>query len=257
MFLSRIKTFIIDLIFPVFCLGCQKEGIVFCDDCLNKLEVNTKPFCPVCKFRLANERTGLKNSQRPVLGKLADLHRNCRNKTNLKKLITATSYSNPIIRKLIDTYKYQFVRDLDQPLSQLIVKSIFPILSLRANPPAGGEAWQSEFIITSVPLHKKRFQWRGFNQAELLGKKIGQELKIDFQDLLKRTKNTDPQVKVNFEERKANIIGAFAIKEGIDLNKKIVFLVDDVYTSGSTMNECAQVLKNAGAKEVWGVVIAK
>jgi len=238
MLFKKLKTFIIDLIFPVFCLGCQKEGIVFCNDCLNKLEVNTKPFCPVCKFRLGNEKP-----------QPDDLHRNCRNKTNLKKLITATSYSNPIIRKLIDTYKYQFVKELDQPLSQLILKSI--------NFPHVGHAGKQEFIITAIPLHKKRWQWRGFNQSELLARKIGQQLNIEFGDILKRVKKTAPQVQLNFEERKTNIEKAFAIKEGIDLNKKIVFLVDDVYTSGATMNECADILKKAGAKEIWGIVIAK
>ncbi|MBI3631553.1 MAG: ComF family protein [Candidatus Staskawiczbacteria bacterium] len=280
MLFTKLKTFILDIFFPVFCLGCRKEGMVFCDDCLNKIETYTKPFCSVCKFRLANDRSFVAPAPQDD-NLVVNFHRNCREKTNLKKLIAAVSYSDPLIKKLIAHYKYQFIRELDQPLSQLIIKSLnFPDVRHPGNYKDKQEINKklpdlSKFIITAVPLHKKRLQWRGFNQSELLGKKIGQQLNIEFQDLLKRTKDTDPQVKLNFEKRKTNIEGAFAIKNGINLisrhcepkevrcgnlkilNNKIILLVDDVYTSGFTMNECAKILKAAGAKEVWGVVVAK
>ncbi|MBI3459148.1 ComF family protein [Candidatus Azambacteria bacterium] len=262
MLFTKLRNFIIEILFPVFCLGCRKEGMVFCSDCLDKIEINNKPFCPVCKFRLANDRSFVAPAPQDD-NLVVNFHRNCREKTNLKKLIAAVSYSDPLIKKLIDNYKYQFIRELNQPLSQLIIKSLnFPDVRHPGNYKEKQEINKklpdlSKFIITAVPLHKRRLQWRGFNQSELLGEKIGQQLNIEFKDILKRNKKTDPQVKLSFEKRKINMEGAFVIKNGINLHKKIILLVDDVYTSGSTMNECAKILKTAGAKEVWGVVIAK
>ncbi len=236
-FLSQIRSKLLDILFPVFCLGCQKEGEVICSSCFKEIEVFTKPYCPVCRFRLADN---LNNEQ----------HKNCRNKSNLKILIAATLYDNQLAKTLIENYKYQFIKLLSQPLANLIIKTLLVLDkdNLYNN---------KDLVITSVPLHRKRLQWRGFNQSELIAYEISQKFGWEYLDILTRLKDTKPQIQLNFEERDENIKDSFRVKNGINLNGKTVLLVDDVYTSGATMNECAKILKNARAKEVWGVVIAK
>lgn len=242
-FLKNVKKLILDLMFPISCVSCKKEGELFCNDCVNKIEVFNKPYCPVCRFRLA-----------------VGQHKNCQRKNNLKKLIAAVSHNDSLIKNLIEIYKYQFVSILAQPLASLIIKSL------------GDLTEKNKYVIIPVPLHRKRLQWRGFNQAELLAKNLSAHFNavspdkggIEFSDALTRIKETIPQVRLNFDERALNIKNAFSIplSSGLSVNSKavlkgkIVLLVDDVYTSGATMNECAGLLKKAGAKEVWGCVVA-
>lgn len=121
-------------------------------------------------------------------------------------------------------------------------------------------------IIIPVPLHPRRLRWRGFNQAEILARHLSENiapgLALPFEtDLLERKKYTDPQMKIkNSGERKRNIKNAFALTNSFDpqiIKNKRVLLVDDIATTGATLFECSKVLKNAGAKEVFGIVIAR
>jgi len=116
-----------------------------------------------------------------------------------------------------------------------------------------------ETIIMPVPLHKKRYNWRGFNQALLLSEYIASEFHLRInEDLLIRRKNTKPQTKIkSMIKRRENIKGAFFIAENDFLNNKNVIIVDDVCTTSATLNECAKELKNAGVKNVWGLVMAR
>jgi len=231
--LSRtIKCFVFDLLFPKFCLSCQREGNYLCEDCQSTLLVS-------------------------------GVHQ--KNPTqNLKDLYFAIDYQQPLIKNLIKLFKYQpFVKELAIPLTSLIIEHF----QLTENPPpffGGG------FILVPVPLEKKKLKWRGFNQAEELGKELSSFLKIPLiSGCLIKIKETPPQVELSDEERKENIKGAFLVKDkeliknpkgkpsaSYGAGKKIL-LVDDVYTTGSTMEECARVLKEAGAKEIIGIVVAR
>ena len=113
--------------------------------------------------------------------------------------------------------------------------------------------------LIPVPLHKVRKRERRFNQSEILGEALAQKLTLRLpQNILIRIKNTKDQTKLSIEERKENVAGAFQVqdKQKILHGKKII-LVDDVITTGATLNECARVLKQAGAKEILAVTIAK
>jgi len=116
-----------------------------------------------------------------------------------------------------------------------------------------------ETIIMPVPLHKKRYNWRGFNQAFLLSKYIAKEFHLMvYEDLLIRQKNTKPQSKIkSMIKRRENINGAFSIVKNEFLKNKNVIIIDDVCTTSATLNECAKELKNAGVKNVWGLVVAR
>ena len=113
-------------------------------------------------------------------------------------------------------------------------------------------------IIIPVPIHYNRKVTRGYNQSALLSKNIAIKLQIDYDEkvLLKRV-NNKPQSTKNKQERKNNVIGVYYIKNKEKIFNKKVLLVDDIYTTGSTVNECAKVLKTAGAKEIDIFTIAK
>jgi len=112
-------------------------------------------------------------------------------------------------------------------------------------------------LVVPVPLSGKRLCWRGFNQAELLARKIAENygLGLDANNLI-RIKHKKPQAKLDEVHRQENIKGCF-VWRGNNLNKKNIILIDDVVTTGATLNECAKILKASGAGEVWGLVVAK
>jgi ComF family protein len=114
-------------------------------------------------------------------------------------------------------------------------------------------------IIIPVPLHVKRFRWRGFNQSELLADSIALHFKLPVEKtVLVRQKNNIPQVEVkDRKDRIENIKDAFICSSNEKVKDKTVILIDDVATTSATLGECAKALKSAGAKEVWGVVVAR
>jgi len=238
-----VKNFLLDILFPKFCLGCKKEGTFLCKDCEAVLDVQRR-------------------HQRFSGKYLSDLY-------------WALSYENPLVKTFIHNFKYEpFVKELAKPLSKLILNHF----QLIENPPPFLE--NKSFILVSVPLSKKRLKWRGFNQAEEIGKELSSFLKIPLiSNCLIKIKETSPQVDLPEKKRKENVVGAFLVKpvrkewrvwdpvrkcwfsNGIKDKEKTkgkkVLLVDDVFTTGSTMEECAKTLKKSGAKEVIGIVIAR
>jgi len=209
------KKFILDLLFPINCLECNQEGKFICSSCFEKIPVNEK-----------------------------DVRFN--KDSDLDKLIIASNYSYPLIKEVIHRYKYDFVKELANPLGQLMVKKL-------------NQENIKDSILIPIPLHLKRLRWRGFNQADLLAQQINKELNIPINnDLLIRTKHTLPQAKIeNAQERQQNIKQAFGLKNMISLENKIIILIDDISTTGATLKECAKILKPLKPKKIYGLVIAK
>ncbi len=244
--LTKITYWCLDIIFPKYCLGCHTEGSYLCQDCFRSLPVNLSANCFVC-------------GQRSIDGRACD---NCRHKTStaLTGILVAADWKDPLLRQIIYEYKYRFVKELVNPLSQLIIDF------LKYSRPAG---WQTKPInqpvLVPVPLHGRRFAWRGFNQAELLAKKISSELNMTLRaDLLIRSRHTLPQRELADEKaRAANIKNAFSLSSNLGLaqnnflKNRIVILLDDICTTGSTFEDCARTLKSLELKEIWGLVIAR
>ncbi len=114
------------------------------------------------------------------------------------------------------------------------------------------------YLIMPVPLHPKRLRERGYNQSLLLARAMSLLLGIKIDLLsLRRVKNTRSQTGLNSEERKKNVRGAFALDREKDFKGQSIILVDDVATTGHTMNECAKILKTAGCEEVLCLVLAR
>lgn len=234
--LLSIKKFILDLLFPKFCINCQKERTYLCQDCFSLIDISEIQYCPFCAF------------PKIVLdGKTCN---SCRNSKKLTGLYSAASYDNFIVKKLINQFKYgAYIKELAKPLSSLIIAHLIN-LNKTSN--------FFDFILVPVPLHKKKLKQRGFNQANEIAKELSKFLKIPlFDEVLIKMKQTPAQVELEKEEREKNIKGVFLCQKPELATGKKILLVDDIFTTGSTMEECALILKQAGAKEIWGVVIAR
>jgi ComF family protein len=227
---GRIGNFILDLFFSKLCFGCQKEGEYLCQDCRAILGISGFHQTP-------NQNLRFSTGQEFQTGNLSDLY-------------WAVEYKNPLIKNLIQKFKYEpFVKELREPLSLLIIDHF----QLMDNPPNF-----ADFLLVPVPLEKKKLKWRGFNQAEELAKELSSFLKIPLiSDCLIKIKETLPQAELAGKEREESVRGVFTIRNQKKVLGKKILLVDDVYTTGATMEECARVLRKAGAKEIIGLVIAR
>ncbi len=227
-FWKTIYNHFLDFIFPVACVNCHKEGTYLCISCIKKIPRLDRQRCLVC--------------QKP--SPFGKTHTDCA-KTKIDGIISALPYHDTVIKKLISTYKYNFV-DLSDILGQFIIEEI-------RNQELNN--FFKDFIIVPVPLHKRRLRWRGFNQSLLLAQKLSVELQLPIStDLIARTRYTRPQIELKHDERKENIKGAFAVNESVE-NKKIL-IIDDVVTTGSTLNELARILKKKNAHSVWAITLA-
>ena len=227
------RDFLFDLVLPKYCLNCEKEGEWLCPTCYSLLDFK-KQYCLNCK---KENKTGYFCSQ-------------CKNKYALDGVLIAGDYDNKILSRLIKQLKYHFAQDIAKILAQFLKDFILHYQK-------GNEFKMEDFLFIPVPLHKKRENSRGFNQSQKILEEFSKlfDIKIDIKNLIK-TKNTKAQAKLNEEERKENMKDAF-IWKGSDLKGKKIILIDDVATTGSTLNECALVLKNNGSEMVLGLVIAK
>jgi len=226
---------IVSLFFPKRCAICKKEGEIFCKDCLALVSLLDNSCCPGCGFYKVN-----------LPGEFCSI---CKKEFHLDGLISATAYADPFIKKAISLFKYPpFAKELAQSFAFLIISQ----LKLQNNK-------FGEFILSYIPLDRASLRRRGFNQSRLLAQELGKALNLPVYTLLEKIKKTKPQKNLNKEERKENIQNAFCVlkdaKEFVQ-NKKII-VVDDVYTTGATLNEAARVLKKEGAKEVWGITVAR
>ena len=230
---------LLDLIFHKRCVSCSRVGSYLCGNCYRKVEFVDAPVCPVCQRQAIEGR----------------VHPGCAGKYRLDGLVVACRYRGPV-KRAITKVKYKWIYDIEKVFVDLLVKNLW-----RFDLP-------KDVILVPVPLHVKRKRWRGFNQAEILAKHLATIFKVPSANLLVRSKETKTQVGLSRDERKKNVKDAFSLHlfrhpdtersevEGSLIKGRDIVLVDDVFTSGATMSECAKVLKRAGAKSVWAMAVA-
>jgi ComF family protein len=224
------------LLWPAVCVNCgslaSHDDKGLCQKCWQEILQCVNPdYCPRCGASVS--RYILHNSRCPQCQQI-EFH--------LDGLARAGMYGDAL-RKMIVAFKRDRT-ELDTHLSML----------------AGSALSSSHFydeieMFVPVPLHWRRRLSRGYNQAEVLAKKLRHpraKMSLD----LARIRHTEMQPVVDFTKRKANVRGAFAVRRGNRFEGKTLCLVDDVKTTGATLNECAMVLKEAGAKKVYALVLA-
>lgn len=153
-----------------------------------------------------------------------------------------------VIRKAIVSLKYKFASDIAE---ELIAVSINRLKSSKFH----------NLTLVPIPLYNQRENWRGFNQSELLGEKLAKEMNWKYTpNLLIRTKNTHPQVNLKGDKRRKNLSGVFSINSKTYIPNQLqdaIVLFDDVYTTGSTINEAKKVLEKVGFKNIYSLTIAR
>lgn len=222
----------LDIVNPLICIHCGELGRYICPGCFRKITLNWEQRCHVCKGLVF---TGM-------------VHKDCTDLTSLDGLIYPFHYEI-LLKELIHIGKYNLKYDIFRELGKLMGN--FLKLYLKNDKP----------LISFVPLHPRRFRERGFNQTEVLSKSISKITRFELGDILQRTKYSVSQVKKDRQERVAEMRGKFALKDYKKdiLNKfSTLIIVDDVYTSGSTLNDCARAIKKEFPDiKVYGFVIAR
>lgn len=215
---------IVDLIFPKICVGCGGEGEYICKQCQGGL-IRPEPICPMCC--------------KPSLDGWT--HVRCRERYGMEKLIVGLPYRG-LVQDCLKKVKY---------------KSAWEIITFLCSLSDFEEV--KEGFVTSVPMWRNKERERGFNQAQIIAKILAEKNNIQYLEILKRTRDTKPMFGLTRNARFTNIQNAFLIiNNQIPIIKHCrVILVDDVWTTGATMRECARVLKKAGAQEVWGLTLAR
>jgi len=215
----------VDFIFPKRCVGCGKLEVDLCNKCFRELSIADQ-ICPEC------------GEESPM----GWTHPRCRKNLGMDGLIVIYDYQDEKVKAIIDGIKFDFNKRL---IECCLKKFRF-------------ETGESFDFLVPVPLHFYRENWRGFNQAEEIAKVIGEKMKIEVSNVLKRNRKTKQQSLIlDRKLREDNIKGAFEIAKGVRklLKGKRVLLVDDVFTSGADMRECTKVLKKAGVIIVWGLAL--
>jgi len=160
----------------------------------------------------------------------------------LDGIFAVATYTDPLVPPIIERFKYKGLRGMGQILGKKMVQVI------PKNVP-------NNAVIVPIPLHWTRKIWRGYNQSEILAKTISNEVHIPFMPLIRKQKSTKQQATLTSRERIKNVEDVFYVVKNSEI-PKVVLLVDDVYTTGATMNSAAKVLKNAGVSRVYGLCFA-
>ena len=219
----------IDLFFPKSCIGCGKTGDFICPSCEEKLTRLVPQICPKCGKPMAS---GI-------------VCPSCWQERSAIDGIRSSFLFDNVARKAIHQLKYYNLKAISPYLAQFLADC----LTANALP---GE------VLVPVPLYPKRLKQRGYNQSGLLARELSKLINLPvIESCLIRVKQAQPQVKTtNVEERRKNVIDAFACRDESVSGKQII-LIDDVCTSGATLESCASALKNKGASSVWGLTLAR
>lgn len=214
-----------EFFYPKYCCLCGEMGEWLCSKCKSDLRwIELR--CPSCGRGTAG---GAK-------------HKRCEGE--LSGLIAIYDYKQERVRGVVKAFKYKLVRQMGELLLEGVNLGVK----------------EREFdCLVPVALHRRRENWRGFNQAKVLAELVGERGGIKVEDALERVRYTQPLVELeSYKKREEEIKGVFRVKDGYKgkIRDKRVLLVDDVFTSGSTMQEAAETLKNAGVREIWGWVLA-
>lgn len=227
-----------EMLFPHQCVGCGKEGKITCDDCNDSMNARMKGVfsCPGCGD----------------ISPWGSICMRCESgkKTHLDGLISGGVYSDRVARSLLHLHKFEGVVEAGRDVRRVfrdfirIRRNIIRTIAMDA-------------VVIPVPMHPIRQALRGFNQCDALAEVVAEQGgRMPDDSILIRDRIGMRQSELDHvQERLLNVSESFRSRQRIDGGK--VVLVDDVYTTGATLSECARILKDAGAKTVWGVTLLR
>jgi ComF family protein len=222
----------LDMLFPPQCAGCKRGGHVLCPSCIARIQPLPSPLCQHCSAPLSPNGACKTCQYHPL---------------NLSGLRAVSAYQEPL-RSSIHVLKYGGNIRLAEPLGHLLAQA-YMYYGMQAD------------MIVPVPLHPERLRQRGYNHACLLAEVCSRQLGIPLRDgLLVRQRATQAQVDLHPRDRRQNVAGAFVCSPAFAtgaLYKRRILIIDDVCTTGSTLEACAAPLFAAGAMTVWGLVLAR
>jgi ComF family protein len=216
------------LLFPPRCVSCREMGSLLCASCRDKFELIEPPLCPRCGRPRSN-------------GRLCPL---CQRDPLQIDGVRSVAYFDGTLREAIHHFKYYNRQALAIPLGKLMS-------NYWEKSPLPAE------IIVPVPLHSNRLRERGYNQAALLARELGKSTGLPVvENGLVRVRATRPQVELNAQERKENVSDAFHCSN-TELKGKRILLIDDVCTTGATLEACSIALQQVSARSVWALTLAR
>jgi len=238
--LKSILTGLADVIFPGRCVTCgvvlgPDKTLHFCHTCFSRINFIQSPLCNRCGIPFNSPDGG-----DHICG-------DCLTSETYFSVARAVGRYETTILDAIHRFKYGGKIAIGEILGRLMADFAYPAFDI-----------QEYSLIIPAPLHPKRLRERGFNQSLILALAVSKRfsLALDF-TTLKRRIHTKPQVSLGGKERKVNVQGAFEVSEEKKIRGKSIVLVDDVYTTGSTVNECARVLTKSKAAEVAVLTLAR
>jgi ComF family protein len=237
---TAVLTALTELLFPSLCLSCgrilsERRGHPFCSDCYSGIRFIAAPLCPVCGIPYLSEESPDHACGDCIL-----------NKRHIGAARSLGVYES-VLLDAIYTFKYGGNLTLGERLGRLMADHDYP--SFRIG---------DYSLIVPVPLHPRRLRQRGFNQSVILAREIAKRrgIAMDFR-ALRRIIDTESQAGLKKEERRSNIRKAFSIPDPERVRGRRILIVDDVYTTGSTLGECARILVKGGAEAVGALTLAR
>lgn len=229
---------ILGLLFPEFCEICKSKigshtphERFICKDCKSKIRVNQAPFCRRCSRSIPYEK---------------DSCFECKGARSRLKRVWSWAVYDGIIKECIHMLKYNGKPFMLEPFKDDIIE-----FCLKHN------VLMSIDLIAPVPVHESKLYKRQYNQAELIARIINRRFNIPIVSALAKTVNTPPQHNLRKRERFDNVKGSFSVFESDKIRGRDILLVDDIFTTGATINECASALKERGARDIYGFVLTR
>ncbi len=218
-----------DWLYPPVCCNCEQRGFVFCPECFSKIETLYGHLCHTCGY--------------PIKGKNKTCHR-CKENPPAYDEARSWAVFSGVARKALLSLKYN--RNL--ALGHLLARPLVDIIR--------NSNWQIDLVVP-VPISWSRLRQRGYNQSACISRAVARELNLPHTTrAIQRVKQTETQIALDVNERFMNLMDAF---NGITakLNERSVLIIDDVITTGATMQNCAVAVKNAGAKKIYCLSVAR
>lgn len=238
--MTAVFTALAELLFPSLCLSCGRvlhgrKGRPFCPGCYSGFRFIIPPLCPSCGIPYPVEE-----GPDHVCGE-------CLSKKRPLDVVRSLGIYESVLHELIHAFKYGGNLIVGEHLGRLMADRDYPSFQIR-----------DYSLIIPVPLHPSRLRQRGFNQSVILAREIAKRhgIPMDFR-ALRRIVDTDSQAGLKKDERTSNIRNAFSLPDPERIRGRHILLIDDVYTTGSTLGECGKTLLTGGAEAVGALTLAR